>query len=159
MFSQRRALFSSTSVVAALRLVAMWLGACRLGMCSSSALVAWYLDLRSWSITSCFLFGESHLFASTRASCLTYVVMCLRWYLKSSMGLIFTPSILYDLFMSRYLMFVPSLHLIMLILFICRFVLALRTGFPYPQSAPVASHLVVSNSSPVYLLKRCSFFI
>ena len=32
-------------------------------------------------------------------------------------------------------------------------------GFPYPKRAYVASHLEVSSSSLVYLLKRCSFFI
>jgi len=37
MFARRLILFSSTCLVAALRLIAMWLGACRLGMCSSSA--------------------------------------------------------------------------------------------------------------------------
>jgi hypothetical protein len=38
-------------------------------------------------------------------------------------------------------------------------VLALLNGFPYPQSALVASHLVVFCYSHVYLLKRCRFFI
>jgi hypothetical protein len=58
--------------------------------------VAWYLDLRSWSIPSFFLLGDSLLWVSTRASFLTSVVMCLRWSLKPIMGLICTPSILYD---------------------------------------------------------------
>ena len=30
--------------------------------------VAWYLDFKSWSMTSCFLLGDSRLFVSTRAS-------------------------------------------------------------------------------------------
>ena len=75
------------------------------------------------------------------------------------MGLICTPSILYDLFGDRYMMFVPSSYLIVLIWFISRLVLAVLSGFPYLQSALVASHLVVSRSSPVYLLKKCNFFI
>ena len=37
--------------------------------------VAWYLDLSNWSMTSCFLLGDSRLLASTRASFLTSVVM------------------------------------------------------------------------------------
>jgi hypothetical protein len=31
-------------------------------------------------------------------------------------------------------------------------------GLPSPQSDPVASHFEVSSWSPVYWLKRCSFF-
>jgi len=56
-------------------------------------------------------------------------------------------------------MFMPSSNLIVLIWFISRLVMALLIGFLYPQSTPVASHLVVSSSSHVYLLNRCSFFI
>ena len=56
-------------------------------------------------------------------------------------------------------MFVSSSNLIMLIWFSIRLVLALLIGLPYPQRAPVASHLEVSSSKPVYLLKRCRFFI
>ena len=59
--------------------------------------VAWYLDLSNWSMTSFFLLGDSHLLVSTLAKLLTSVVMCLRWSLKSIMGFISTPSILYDL--------------------------------------------------------------
>ncbi len=68
--------------------------------------VAWYLDLSSWSMTSCFLLGDnSRLLGSTRASFLTSVVMCLRWSLKSSMGFICSSSILFDLLGGRYLIF------------------------------------------------------
>ena len=42
-------------------------------------------------MTSCSLLGDSFLLDSTRAF-LTSVVMCFRWSLKSSMGLICTPS-------------------------------------------------------------------
>ena len=66
-------------------------------------------------MTSCFLLGDSRLLVSTRASFLTSVVMCLRWSLKSSMGLICTPSILYDFLGGRYSIFVPSSNLIVLI--------------------------------------------
>ncbi len=111
-------------------------------------------------MTSCFLLGDSLLLVSTRASFLTSVVMCFRWSLKSSMGLICTPSISYDLFGGMYLMFVPSSNLIVLIWFINRFMLALLLiGLPYLHKAPVASHFEVSSYSPVYLLKRCSFVI
>jgi hypothetical protein len=40
-----------------------------------------------------------------------------------------------------------------------RRVFSLLMGFPYPHSAPVTSHLVVSSYRPVYLLNRCSFLI
>ena len=63
--------------------------------------VAWYLDLINWSMNSCFLLGDNRLLVSTRASFPTSVVMCLRWSLKSSMGLISTPNILYDLLGGR----------------------------------------------------------
>ena len=85
--------------------------------------------------------------------------MCFRWSLKSSMGLICTPNVLYDLFGGRYLMFVPSSNLIVLTWFVNRLMLALLIGFLYPHRAPVASHLNVFSSSPGYLLKRCSFFV
>ena len=56
-------------------------------------------------------------------------------------------------------MFVTSSNLNALLWLLSRLVLALFNGFPYPHSAHVASHFVVSIPSPVYLLKRCSFFI
>jgi len=56
-------------------------------------------------------------------------------------------------------MFVPSTNLIVLICFVSRFLLDLLIGFPYPQRAPIASHVEVFSSRHVYLLKRCSFFI
>ena len=77
--------------------------------------VAWYLDLSSWSMTNCFLLGDSRHLVSTRASFLTSVVICFRWSVKSNMGLICTLSILYDLLGGRYLIFVPSSNLIVLI--------------------------------------------
>jgi len=43
-------------------------------------------------MTSCFLMGYSRLLVSTRASCITSVVLCSRWSLKSSMGLICTQK-------------------------------------------------------------------
>ena len=56
-------------------------------------------------------------------------------------------------------MSVPSSNLIVLILLLSRMVLALLIGFPYPQSTLLASHLGAFSSSPVHLLKRCSFVI
>ena len=75
------------------------------------------------------------------------------------MGLICTPSIFLDLFEGRYFICFPSSNLIVLTWFVNRLMLALLIGIPYPQRAPVASHLEVCSSSHVYLLKRCSFFI
>ncbi len=77
--------------------------------------VAWYLDLSNWSMTNCFLLGDSRLLVSTRASCLTSVVMWLSSSLKSSIVFSCTPSILYDLLGDRYLMFDMSSILIVLI--------------------------------------------
>ena len=105
-------------------------------------------------MTSFFLLGNSLLLVRVRASILTSVVICFRWSLKSSMGLISTPNILYDLFGGSYLMFVPSSNLIVLIWFVSRLMIALLIGLPYLHKAPVTSHLEVSSSSPVYLLKR-----
>jgi hypothetical protein len=108
-------------------------------------------------MTSCFLLGDSLLLVSTRARFLTSMVMCFKWSLKSSMGLICTPSILYDLFGGRYLVFeVPSSNLIVFIWFINRFMFALLIGLPYPHKTPVASHFEVYRYSHVYLLKRYS---
>ena len=109
-------------------------------------------------MTSCFQLGDSLLLVSTRAIFPAFVVMCCRWSLKSSMGLIFTPRILYDLFGVRYLIFVPFSNLIVLIWFSNRFMFALLIGLPYHHKAPVASHFEVSSYSLVYLLKRCSSF-
>ena len=83
-------------------------------------------------------------FAWVFASSLTSLViwrMCSR---KSSMGFMWTPSILYYLLEGRYLMWEPSENVIELI-FSCRMerVLLLR-GLPCAQSAPVASHFEVS---------------
>ena len=46
------ALLSSISLEAARRLIAMWLGVCRLGMCSSSALVMFWTYDRTRSVGS-----------------------------------------------------------------------------------------------------------
>jgi len=71
--------------------------------------MAWYLDLiKCQSNTSCFLLGDSRLLANTLSSCPTSVAIHLRWSLKSNMGFIWTPSILYELFGGRYSMLVPS---------------------------------------------------
>jgi hypothetical protein len=49
------------------------------------------------------------------ASFLTSLVMWRKCSRKSNMGLMWTPSILYDLFGGRYLMWVPSANVIELI--------------------------------------------
>jgi len=117
---------------------------------------AWYFYLSSWSITDFFRLGDSSLFVRTLASFLMSVVMCLRRSRKSSMGFMCTLSILYDLFGGEYRMGVPSSNLIAEIWLRSRCVFTLLMGFPCPYSAPVASHLVVSSSRPVYLLNRWS---
>ena len=75
------------------------------------------------------------------------------------MGLMCNPSILYDLFGGKYFMGVLSSNLIVEIWLRSRFTFSLLMGFPYPHSAHVASHFVVSSSRPVYLPNRWSFFI
>ncbi len=92
------------------------------------------------------------------AMSLTSLVMCARWSLKYRIVLMWTPSILYDLFGGRYLMWVPSRNF-MECIWACSIsrIFCVR-GLPRAQSAPVASHLVVSSCRPVYWLKRCSFF-
>ncbi len=89
--------------------------------------------------------GLSFLLAMALASFLTSLVMRRKCSLKSSMGLMWTPSILYDLFGGRYFMWVPSVNVIELICS-CSVVwfLWLR-GSPSPQSDPVASHFEVSS--------------
>jgi hypothetical protein len=87
----------------------------------------------------------------------TSLVMCMKCSLNSSIGLMCTPNILYDLFGGRYVMWDPSRKDIVLI---CSWRDAWFfgvSGFPRAQSTPVASHFVVSSWRPVYLLKRCSF--
>jgi len=74
------------------------------------------------------------------------------------MGLMCTPSVLYDLFGGKYLMGVQSSNMIVEIWLRSRFVFSLLTEFPYPHIAHVASHFVVSSSMPVYLLNRWRFF-
>ena len=64
--------------------------------------VAWYLGLSSWPITVFFRLGDSSLRVRTLASFLMSIVMCLRRSRESSMGLMCTPNILYDVFGGRY---------------------------------------------------------
>ena len=94
--------------------------------------MAWYLDFCSCSIANDLSGGLSFLFARALASYLTSLVMWRKCSLKSSIGLMWTPSILYDLLGGRYLMCVPSVNVIE---FICScsmvWFLWLR-GFPSP---------------------------
>jgi len=117
--------------------------------------VACYLDFNSCSIANDFRGGLSSRFARALASFLTSLMMWRKCFLKSSMGLMWNPSILYDLFGERYFMWGPSTNVM-----ICScsvvWLLWLR-GLPSPQSDPVDSHFEVSSWSPVYWLKRCSF--
>ena len=56
--------------------------------------VAWYFDFNSCSMASDFKGGLSLRCARALASFLTSLVMWRKWSLKSSIGLIWTPSIL-----------------------------------------------------------------
>ncbi len=60
--------------------------------------VARYLDLRSCSITRVLYGGLRFRLASVLAMSLASLVMCARCSLKSRTVLMWTPSILYDLF-------------------------------------------------------------
>ena len=61
--------------------------------------VAWYLDFRSCSIANVLSGGLSFRFASALASFLTSLVMWRKCSLKSSMGLMWTPSIFFNFFL------------------------------------------------------------
>ncbi len=77
--------------------------------------VAWYLDLRSCSITRVLYGGLRLRLASILAIILTSLVMWARCSLKSRIVLMCTPSIFYDLFGGRYLICVPSRNLMVFI--------------------------------------------
>ena len=89
---------------------------CELFSLNTPRCVEWYLDFSSCSIAIDLSGGLSFIFARALTSffnVLGDVEEVL--YLKSSMGLMWTPSILYDLFGSRYLMWVPFANEIELI--------------------------------------------
>ncbi len=77
--------------------------------------VAWYLDFSSCYMANDLSGGLSFRFARVLASLLTSLVMWMKCSLKSNMGLMWTPSILYYLFGGRYLMCVPSANVMVLI--------------------------------------------
>ena len=77
--------------------------------------VAWYLDFSSCSIAKDLSGGLSFLLARDFASFLTSLVMWRKCSLKSSIGLMWTLSILYDLSGGRNFMWVPSANVIELI--------------------------------------------
>jgi hypothetical protein len=79
------------------------------------------------------------------ASFFTSLVIWWKCSLKSSMGLMWTPSILYDLLGGRYLMWVPSVNMMELICSLRMFWFLLLRGLPSPHSDPVASHFEVSS--------------
>ncbi len=64
--------------------------------------VAWCLDFSCCSIAKDLSDGLSFLFARVLASFMTSFVMWRKCSLKSSMGLMWTPDILYDFFGGRY---------------------------------------------------------
>ncbi len=98
--------------------------------------VAWYLDFNSCSIAVDLREGLLLRFAMVFASSLTSLVICRKCSRKSSMGFMWTPSILYDLFGGRHLMWEPSNNVIEFICS-CRSERALLLrGLPCAQSAP-----------------------
>ena len=74
--------------------------------------VAWNLDFSSCSLAKDLSGGLSFLFARALDSFFTSLVMWRKCSLKSSMRLMWTPGILYDLFGGRYFMWVPSVNVI-----------------------------------------------
>jgi hypothetical protein len=78
--------------------------------------VAWYLDFSS-CFTASYLRGGglSLRFARAFASFLASLVIWRKCSRKSSMGLMWTPSIFYDLFGGRYFIWVPSTNVMELI--------------------------------------------
>ncbi len=112
--------------------------------------VAWYLDFSSCSIAKDLSGGLSFLFARVLANFLTSLVMWRKCSLKSSMGLMWTPSILNDLFVGRYLMWVPSANVTELICSCSVVCFLWLRGVPNPQSDQVTSHFEVSVWSLVY---------
>jgi len=71
-----------------------------------------YLDLSSCSIAIDLRGGLRLRFAMVLAILSTSLVIYRKCLRKSSMGLMWTPSILYDLFGVRYLMSVPSVNVV-----------------------------------------------
>ena len=77
--------------------------------------VAWYSDFSNCSMAIDLRGGLSLRFARALANFLTSLVMWRKCSRKSNMGMMWTPSILYDLFGGRYLMWVPSANAMELI--------------------------------------------
>jgi len=121
--------------------------------------MVWYFHLSCWFITHFFLLGDSSLFVQALASCRASDVTCFKWSRKSSIGLMCAPSILYYLFGGRCRTGEPSSNCIVLVWLRSRRVFSLLLELPYPHSAHVASHFVVSSFSPVSSLNRCNLCI
>ena len=77
--------------------------------------VAWYLDFKFCSTTRVLYGGLSFLFVRALANLRTFLVMCMKCSLKSSIGSMYTPNILYCLFGGKYVMRDPSRKDIVLI--------------------------------------------
>ena len=93
-----------TCLVALLRIPSMVVSCLSL---NTPRCVAWYLDFSSCSIASHMRGGLSLHFARALPSFLISLLMWWKYSRKSSVGLMWTPSILYYLFGGRYLMCVP----------------------------------------------------
>jgi len=77
--------------------------------------VTWYFDFSDCSMACDLRKGLRLRFARAFASFLTSLVICRKCSRKSSVGSMWTPIILYDLFGGRYLMCVPSANVVELI--------------------------------------------
>ena len=87
--------------------------------------VAWDLDFGSWSIAIDLRGGLRLRFARILASFFTSLVLWRKCSRKFSMGLMWTPSILYDLFGGRYLIWVPFVNVVE---FICSCIMVYFCG-------------------------------
>ncbi len=116
--------------------------------------LAWYLELSSWSITIFARLGNRRLFVRTLASIRTSTVMCLRLSRKSSMGLIYVPSIVYDLFGGGCRMGDPSFLIIL-----CIFDFGGGRCFPCSQGLRSPIVLPRPHLLPFLVLVPCSYWI
>ena len=92
--------------------------------------VAWYLDFNSCSIAIDLGGGLRLHFARVLASLFTSLVIWRKCSRKSSMGLMWTPSIFYDSFGGIYLIWVPSMNVMELICPCSMVWFFLLRGFP-----------------------------
>ena len=99
-------------LIAVLRMPSMFVSCLSL---NTPRYMAWYVYFNDCSIAIDLRGGLSLRFARALDNYLTSLVLWRKCSWKSSMGLMWTPSILYDLFGGRYLIWVPSANMIEMI--------------------------------------------